>query len=116
MSGVGKVVQSTAPTAPGIVEVKWPSNNTFPYRVGAEGKVDLRLEIHASGGHYQPDHLPVFNLDPLEFAVKAESENSFDEGDTVMVNVDADSFSTMQQGHEGYNPEMKHVSFLIVFS
>lgn len=107
MSGVGKVVPSTT-LGPGWVQVKWPSNNAFPYRIGAEGKVDLRLEKHASGGHYQTDHLPVLNFNEST----QSREIQFAVGDSVKVNVDAETLKHLQSGHGGWVSDLKCVSLI----
>lgn len=109
VSGVGKVVPSST-LGPGWVQVKWPSNNIFSYRVGANGKVDLRLEKHSSGGRYQPDHLPILNFDHHDFVTQVDSEIRFAVGDPVKVTDDVESFKSLQDGHGGWIQEMKHVN------
>ena len=39
------------------VRVRWPSKATHVYRLGYQGKIDLRCTEEAPGADYYPDHL-----------------------------------------------------------
>jgi hypothetical protein len=63
---IGKVVLT--PTGremtSGKVWVQWPCelDKSYSYRVGLNGKMDLRIAKAGIGGHYQPDTLPVLKI------------------------------------------------------
>jgi hypothetical protein len=63
---IGKVVPT--PTGremtSGKVWVQWPCelDKSYSYRVGLNGKMDLRIAKAGIGGHYQPDTLPVLKI------------------------------------------------------
>jgi hypothetical protein len=42
-----------------VVSVRWPNGTSNVYRVGHNGKVDLRYVTDAVGGTYYREHLPV---------------------------------------------------------
>ena len=85
--------------------------NTFPYRVGAAGKVDLLLAKHGFGGYYVPDNLPVLKSQHLEVVTKDDGEIKFAVGDKVMVFVNARDFESLQdKQHGGWNTDMEMVT------
>jgi hypothetical protein len=49
---------------PGKVWVQWPDemDKSYPYCVGLDGKMDLKIAKAGIGGHYQPDTLPVLEI------------------------------------------------------
>lgn len=46
-------------TSRSVVKITWSSGNNNVYRVGHNGRVDLKYIEDAIGGYYYPDHLPV---------------------------------------------------------
>ena len=49
--------QPTSQSLHGCYHVTWSAGNTNVYKVGFEGKLDLKMIEGASGGFYYPDHL-----------------------------------------------------------
>lgn len=43
----------------GAVDVKWPSGGSYKYRLGHDGKVDLKYISCTTGGLYYKDSLPL---------------------------------------------------------
>jgi len=68
-------------------------------------QVDLRCVDPASGGYYYPDHLPILGA-PLVFP----GPEDICTGDLVRVELDADIFKAMQEGHGGWSDPMLEVS------
>ncbi|CAL1544052.1 unnamed protein product [Lymnaea stagnalis] len=57
--GAGKTGQVVDITKWGDVFVRWMSGNVYPYRLGANGKVELKLAERCCGNIYYKSHLPV---------------------------------------------------------
>jgi len=49
--------QLTSQSLHGCYHVTWSAGNTNVYKVGFEGKLDLKMIEGASGGFYYPEHL-----------------------------------------------------------
>lgn len=109
VKGVGWVKEAKH-LAPGLVNVKWQNNQFIDYRLGSDGKVDLQLVEMASGGYYNPDHLPVLKSQILSSVTNSDGEIRFAVGDEVEIFVDDDELKRKQNGHGGYVTKMKNVS------
>ncbi|KAH9495556.1 E3 ubiquitin-protein ligase mib2 [Bulinus truncatus] len=59
----GTVLQVGNPPLGSLVIVRWTCDRKGDYRLGTDGKVDLRCITPASGGHYYKSHLPVLGKD-----------------------------------------------------
>ncbi len=66
---VGKVVPSPNGQhggTPGKIWVQWPheKEKSYSYRVGFNGKIDLKISMAVAGvgGHYQPHTLPILKI------------------------------------------------------
>lgn len=100
------------PTPGKVNDNKWSNGNIFPYRLGSEGKSDLKLVAASTFGHYNPEHLPVLKSDLLKAVTSADGEIKFAVGDTVTINpeVDTNRLKEMQEDHGGWDGRMRGVS------
>ncbi|XP_020622118.1 E3 ubiquitin-protein ligase MIB2-like isoform X3 [Orbicella faveolata] len=85
------------------VRVAWksgPKGNI--YRLGTDGKVDVKCTVPAVGGCYYRDHLP-----PLIVQLK-KSQSGFTTGDNVCVQqVTTEKLQELSIGHGGWNADME---------
>lgn len=60
---IGEVIDHTFKLRLDQVLVRWKANgNSFPYRRGQDGKIDLMATEPTAIGFYQPDALPEFTM------------------------------------------------------
>eukprot|EP00794_Sanderia_malayensis_P016594 gene16594-18283_t len=86
--------------------VQWDQSSVCTnYRIGADGKVDLIAVRPTSIGTYYEQHLPIIDKDLLHST--DEDSYSFNEGDTVAINVDWDEMKRLQVGHGAVNDDME---------
>ncbi|XP_071511862.1 E3 ubiquitin-protein ligase MIB2-like [Diadema antillarum] len=76
--------------------VRWNAGGSYEYRVGHDGKVDLKCLKAADGGPYYKEHLPKFG-----------EENTLEEGDRVVVNLDKGIVQQLQENHGGWVSKME---------
>eukprot|EP00057_Strongylocentrotus_purpuratus_P031361 XP_784379.3 PREDICTED: E3 ubiquitin-protein ligase MIB2 isoform X1 [Strongylocentrotus purpuratus] len=73
------------------IAVRWDAGGAYEYRVGHDGKVDIKCLKATSGLAYYKDHLPKFGeLTALEI------------GDRVVVKLDKDVLQPLQKNHGGW--------------
>lgn len=100
-------------SARSVANVQWANGTSNVYRIGHNGKTDLKAISIVGGGFYyrealailgnsKPPTLPVHDAHP-------SSETVFSVGDRVQVAVDEGVLREMQQGHGGWNPRMNQV-------
>jgi E3 ubiquitin-protein ligase mind-bomb len=92
-----------------VVSVRWPNGTSNVYRVGHNGKVDLRYVTDAVGGTYYREHLPVLGKPVAASLLSDEMSSDFKPGDQVRVDLDIELLKIMQDGHGGWNPKMQEV-------
>ncbi|XP_030843382.1 E3 ubiquitin-protein ligase MIB2-like [Strongylocentrotus purpuratus] len=73
------------------IAVHWEVGGAYEYRVGHDGKVDIKCLKATSGYAYYKDHLPKFG----EF-------NALEIGDRVVVKLDKDVLKPLQENHGGW--------------
>ncbi|XP_030843124.1 E3 ubiquitin-protein ligase MIB2 [Strongylocentrotus purpuratus] len=73
------------------IAVRWEAGGAYEYRVGHDGKVDIKCLKATSGYAYYKDHLPKFG----EF-------NALEIGDRVVVKLDKDVLKPLQENHGGW--------------
>lgn len=97
-----------------MVKVKWQNDKTRSYRLGANGKVDLKLVQVASGGFYHPEHLPVLKPAAMKFLTSSGGEIKFAVGDRVqIVTEDQEELKKLheEQTDEQWISGIKNVSY-----
>ncbi|CAL1544065.1 unnamed protein product [Lymnaea stagnalis] len=87
------------------VSVRWPSGNENAYRLGHEGKVDLKCVKPASGGFYYRSHLPILGI-----VGKRDDEkiSRFKVGEKVRCQVDVEKLKELQPERRGVTQAMVH--------
>eukprot|EP00794_Sanderia_malayensis_P016588 gene16588-18276_t len=86
--------------------VQWDESRVCTnYRIGANGKVDVIAVRPTAIGPYYKQHLPIIDKDLLHST--DEDSYSFNEGDTVAINVNWDEMKRLQVGHGGVNDDME---------
>lgn len=104
--------------------MKWYGNKeTYVYRVGYHGKVDLCAEKAVVGGYYYPETLPILTstyweecqttLLKLKQNANTLNERTLAAKDKVKLSADVDLLREMQDGHGGWDPDMKKVNKII---
>ncbi|XP_033725516.1 E3 ubiquitin-protein ligase MIB2-like [Pecten maximus] len=97
------------------VKVKWPNNESNVYRVGSQGKVDVKCVEDAQGFYYYRGHLPVAGAKadtgakskvPISPPRKTPSTSKFNVGDKVCVHLPPESLKEVQRGHGGWSMRM----------
>ncbi|XP_060075163.1 E3 ubiquitin-protein ligase MIB2-like [Ylistrum balloti] len=100
------------------VKVKWPNNESNVYRVGSQGKVDVKCVEEARGFYYLQEHLPVAGAISQDTGVKPKvainrqsprptnSSSKFNVGDKVCVHLPPESLKKVQRGHGGWSMRM----------
>ncbi|KAK3611376.1 hypothetical protein CHS0354_036573 [Potamilus streckersoni] len=89
----------------GAVTVRWSRNreddDDLPvYRVGAEGKMELKLVTPVSPGHVYLDHLP-----PLDLTMPMDV--IFNPGDEVFVNLNFEAYKALNVDHHCWSPVLE---------
>lgn len=109
------------------VEVVWDTGPARLYRIGRDGKVDLRCTVSGRGNHFYADHLPaVGRCEDHHIDVSGESEQPssgsvephtssgpIGVGDLVQCDLSDDILQQMQQGHGDWCSEMSELRGLI---
>ncbi|XP_072016156.1 E3 ubiquitin-protein ligase MIB2-like [Amphiura filiformis] len=81
------------------VRVQWPSGQANNYRMGHNGKVDVRYIQEGYGGFYYRDHLPELDLGKTPFYITS--------GDQVKVkDLSLDKMKAIQQRRCGWKDDM----------
>lgn len=103
MEGVVIDVTSwTDESARDAVRVKWKEGQRANiYRLGKDGKVDLKCTMAVTGGSYYRDHLPLLTME------LKKSQSGFTVGDKVIVQVTAEKLQELSAGHGEWNADMK---------
>ncbi len=104
---------------PGKVWVQWPDemDKSYPYCVGLDGKMDLKIAKAGIGGHYQPDTLPVLEISKPMANEKTNdviTDPAFVVGDRVKVVVGLEELREIwvDYGMKWYEmEEVKHFAF-----
>ncbi|XP_060078369.1 E3 ubiquitin-protein ligase MIB2-like [Ylistrum balloti] len=93
------------------VAVTWEkTQKTYKYRLGFEGKVDLKCKVdeEAPGYDYYKEHLPVLDADIL--AMYAElSSDVLKVNDSVCVGVSKEDLKVLQENHGGWTVRMEEL-------
>ncbi|XP_015770068.1 PREDICTED: E3 ubiquitin-protein ligase MIB2-like isoform X3 [Acropora digitifera] len=98
---VEEVVSSSDEDTNGSVRVSWKKGGqTYIYRVGKDGKVDLKCTVPATGRSYYRDHLPL-----LVFKQK-KSQSGFTTGEKVIVELTCKQLEESSSGHGEWNADM----------
>ncbi|XP_067046975.1 ankyrin-3-like isoform X2 [Acropora muricata] len=98
---VEEVVSSSDEDTNGSVRVSWKKGGqTYIYRVGKDGKVDLKCTVPATGRSYYRDHLPL-----LAFKQK-KSQSGFTTGEKVIVELTCKQLEESSSGHGEWNADM----------
>ncbi|XP_074606770.1 uncharacterized protein LOC141859796 [Acropora palmata] len=98
---VEEVVSSNDEDTKDSVRVSWKKGGqTFIYRVGKDGKVDLKCTVPAIGGSYYRDHLPALVLK------RKKSQSGFTTGDKVIVELTCKQLEKLSSGHGEWNADM----------
>ncbi|XP_069101873.1 E3 ubiquitin-protein ligase MIB2-like [Argopecten irradians] len=96
------------------VKVKWPHGEANVYRVGSQGKVDVKCVEEAAGFYYYREHLPIAGA-KVDVSVKSKvpikpptraSSSKFSVGDKVCVHLPPDALKEVQRGHGGWSMRM----------
>ncbi|XP_021360864.1 E3 ubiquitin-protein ligase MIB2-like [Mizuhopecten yessoensis] len=99
------------------VKVKWPNDESNVYRVGSQGKVDVKCVEEAQGFYYYREHLPVAGTTG-DTGIRPKVTNTpnapnptpprsqFKVGDKVCVHLPAESLKEVQRGHGGWSMRM----------
>lgn len=101
MGHKGKVVElsnwSTASIRSGVYVV-WDGGRKNLYRIGFEGRSDLKAVTEAKGGGFYKEHLPMLGED--------RKKPTFRVGDHVRVDLEVEVIKTLQSGHGGWSDDM----------
>ncbi|KAK2559836.1 E3 ubiquitin-protein ligase MIB2 [Acropora cervicornis] len=98
---VEEVVSSNDEDTKDSVRVSWKKGGpTYIYRVGKDGKVDLKCTVPAIGGNYYRDHLPSLVLK------QKKSQGGLTTGDKVIVEVTLKRHKKLSSGHGEWNRDM----------
>ncbi|XP_072174703.1 uncharacterized protein [Diadema setosum] len=95
-TGVALKQVNWANTGRSAIWVRWDSGGSYEYRIGHDGKVDLKCLKAGVGGPYYKEHLPRFGEDTI-----------LEEGDRVIVNLNKELVQQLQVNNGEWNPEME---------
>ncbi|CAL1544063.1 unnamed protein product [Lymnaea stagnalis] len=95
---VHAILSSGTDSGRDTAHVVWPNGEAHEYRVGTEGRVDLKCVRSTSGGGYYRCHMPVFGK--IEEPAKRKNCN-FKIGEFVKIDVDINTLKILQHGHGG---------------
>ncbi|XP_046670485.1 E3 ubiquitin-protein ligase MIB2 isoform X1 [Homalodisca vitripennis] len=100
-------------TSRSVAKITWTSGNNNVYRVGHNGRVDLKYVEEAVGGFYYPAHLPilghaveVYRINQAVCGDGPPRHLTFKVGDRVKVVMEVDALKLMQKDHGGWNDKM----------
>ena len=85
-----------------VASVIWQTKIENMYRLGHKGKVDLLCVTPASGGPRFINHLPLVGR-----RIEPPTATRFTVGQQVVLNVDLETLRRIQDGHGGFNVNMK---------
>lgn len=96
-----------------VANVLWANGSSNVYRLGHNGKTDLKAVSIVGGGFYYREALPILGNTKKPSLPSHEvtplSDTVFDVGTRVQVAVDENVLRGMQEGHGGWNPRMNQV-------
>ena len=114
-NGFGEVIKNKS-LENGKVEVRWFANhNSFSYRRGLDGKVDLVAVAPQEIGLYQPDSLPVLKngMNKLAKIDSSDVTRRFSAGDRVRIIVESVEILREKQMENcgGWDPVIQTVHY-----
>ena len=74
------IVNFTTETDHNAAEVTWQNGDTNVYRLGYNGRLDLKCIKPVKGGCYYKDHLPTLSMKGLSFLRSVVTEIAFADG------------------------------------
>ncbi|XP_077535262.1 uncharacterized protein LOC144147089 [Haemaphysalis longicornis] len=108
-----------AATVRSHASVRWNGMAALNYRLGLGGAVDLKCTEPALGCSFYKDHMPLIGLEdtnylhfqqaPVDVSRTEIGMSGFRTGEQVSVQLEAEHFERLQQGHGEWNPGMEQI-------